>query len=42
MLAQSADRIVLDRTLRLRAVKRVVRNEDFAESVAFDSHDAEG
>src|SRR5882672_881505 len=38
MLAQSADRIVLDRALRLRAVQRVVRDADFAEGVAFGAH----
>ena len=30
MLAQSADRIVLDRALRLRAIQRVLRDSDFA------------
>ena len=38
MLAQAADRIVLDRALRLRAVQRVVRDLDFAEGVAFVAH----
>src|SRR4051794_6711118 len=39
MFAQSADRIVLDRALRLRAVQRVIRDADFAEGVAFGSHE---
>src|SRR5439155_11955698 len=38
MFAQSADRIVLDRALRLRAVQRVVGDGDFAEGIFFDSH----
>ncbi len=36
MRAQSADRIVLDRALRLRAVERVIGDGDFAERVFFE------
>jgi hypothetical protein len=42
MLAKPADRIVLDGSLGLRAVKSVVRNLDLAEGVAFDSHGSGG
>jgi hypothetical protein len=38
MLAQAADRVILDRPLSLGAVKRVVGYVDFAEGVFFDSH----
>src|SRR5258707_5242367 len=41
MLTQAADRIVLDRALRLRAVEGVVRNLDFSQSVFFDAHVAD-
>src|ERR1700744_6348157 len=41
MLAQAANRVVFHRALRLRPVRRVVGNQDFAEGVAFGSHDSE-